>query len=485
MNKEELIQKLYQLHKISSELDASDEERKEMVNEVSAYANQFISGLATTKCFTGNRVGSLKIEEKKKSLADILLQYQKEVGETGINAASGKHLGYVPAGGIFAASLADFLAAVTNPYAGVYYASPGAAAIENEVINWLKSVFSFPPDSVGNLTSGGSVSALIAFTAARDKHQVKGENISKSVVYLSKQVHHSAQKALRIIGQEDVILRYVPLDENHRMITGDLQAQVEKDFANGLRPFLVIGTAGTTDTGAMDDLDAIADIAEKNNLWFHVDGAYGGFFILTSRKPLFRGIERADSLIVDPHKSMFIPYGLGAVLIRDKDSVLHSNYYTANYMQDAAGEELVQSPANLSPELTRHFRGLRLWLPLQLHGIEPFRACLEEKLFLVKYFRIRLQEMGFMLGPEPDLSISYFWYPFDSDVNEMNHRLMNEIHGDGEVYLSSTVVNEKFVIRMAILSFRTRKETIDQAVEMVKRCLEKVMKSALKDSTAR
>ncbi len=179
-------------------------------------------------------------------------------------------------------------------------------------------------------------------------------------------------------------------------------------------------------------------------------------------------------MIMDPHKSMFVPYGLAAVLIKDKASALKSNYYTAHYMQDAAGEELIKSPANLSPELTRHFRGLRLWLPLQIHGQEPFIACLEEKLLLVKYFRAKLSELGFYLGPEPDLSVSYFWYPFGKDEDEKNRQLMKEIHSDGDVYLSSSIVNDRFVIRMAILSFRTKKETIDRAVEMIKRCLARV-----------
>jgi glutamate/tyrosine decarboxylase-like PLP-dependent enzyme len=265
------------------------------------------------------------------------------------------------------------------------------------------------------------------------------------------------------------------MDDNHRMKAGALESLVIKDLADELNPFLVVGTAGTTDTGAIDPLDEIATVAEKYKLWFHVDGAYGGFFVLTSKKEMFRGMERADSIIVDPHKSMFLPYGTGAVLIKDKTAVLHSNYYTANYMQDAAMEEMLQSPTNVSPELTKHFRGLRVWLPLQMHGVEPFIACLEEKLLLVKYFRHQLSALGFCLGPEPDLSVSYFWYPFPSNVDENNQRLLEAIHADGSVFLSSSVINGRFVIRMAILSFRTKKETVDEAVEMIKRCLKKII----------
>lgn len=474
MNNEELLLKLTELNKTSQLLETPESERLEMIENVTDYANQFISGLSTVKAFQDKEADSLGITNQKRSLPELLDLYQKQVAETGINAASGKHLGYIPGGGVFTAALADFIAAITNPFASVHYASPGAATIENEVINWLKTIFSFPESSVGCLSSGGSISTLIAFTAARDHHKVRNEFIPKNVVYLSEQVHHSTQKALRIIGLEDIVIRYISLDSNHKIKTDSLEELIKKDIASGLQPFMIVATAGTTDTGTIDPLDEIADIAKNYKMWFHVDAAYGGFFIITSKKDLFKGIERADSMIIDPHKGLFLPYGVGAVLIKDSAAVLHSNYYTANYMQDGASEEMLKSPANVSPELTKHFRGLRVWLPLQMHGIEPFIACLEEKLLLVHYFRNQLAELGFCLGPEPDLSVSYFWYPFETDCDEKNKQLMDAIHADGSVFLSSSIIDNRFVIRIAILAFRTKKEIIDEAVEMIKRCLKNV-----------
>jgi aromatic-L-amino-acid/L-tryptophan decarboxylase len=427
------------------------------------------------KGYRQKSVGSLAIGDQELSLKALLDLYQEEVAENGINAASGKHLGYIPGGGIFVSAIADFIAAVTNHYAGVFYASPGAVTIENEVISWLKLLFSFPESSVGCLSSGGSISTLIAFTAARDKHGIKNELVRKSVVYLSEHVHHSTQKALRIIGLEDVLIRYIPLDDRHRLEPALLENAVLEDLSKGLNPFLVVATAGTTDTGAIDPLDAVSGIAKRHRLWFHVDAAYGGFFILTSKKSRFEGIEKADSIIIDPHKGLFLPYGVGAVLVKDQDAVLHSNHYVANYMQDVASGEMVKSPSNLSPELTKHFRGLRVWLPLQMHGTAPFIACLEEKLLLIRYFRDRLSELGFCVGPEPDLSVSYFWYPFSSDIDNKNRQLMNEIHKDGSVFLSSSVIGGRFVIRIAILAFRTKKETVDEAVVMIGRCLKTII----------
>jgi len=369
--------------------------------------------------------------------------------------------------------MADYLAAVTNEYSGMYYASPGAFNVENELLVWMKSIFGYPESAVGNLTSGGSVANLIALTSARDAHGIKGSKIEKSVLYLSPQVHHCIQKALRIIGLEDLIIRYVDLDDRSRVDVHNLEQRILSDIKNGLEPFMVIASAGTTDTGAVDPLWDIGKLAQKHDLWYHVDAAYGGFFILSKdKRHLFKGIELSDSMVVDPHKSLFLSYGLGAVLIKDREAVFHSHHYTANYMQDAIGSDMPVNPADVSPELSKHFRGLRLWLPLQLHGIRPFVAALDEKLLLTTYFRAKLADLGFELGPEPDLTVSYFWFPAsDVDENRFNQKLLQFIHEDGRVFLSSTMIVQRFVIRLAILSFRSKMSTIDTALEMIDCCL--------------
>ena len=474
---DQLLKRIAQLEKISAELEPTQQERQGYNTEINEYANDFINSLSDRPAYYKGDVSlnSLSLKKKKQSLRSLLQIYTKEVVEKGIIPSSGGHIGYVPGGGIFTAALGDYIADITNEYAGIHYASPGAVAMENELIDWMKTIFRFPKDAVGNLASGGSIANLIALTAARDKHQIKNEKITKSVVYLSPQVHHCIHKALRIIGLEDVIVRHVDLDNNHKINIEKLDQFIKADFETGLNPFLVIASSGTTDTGAVDPLDEIGNISKKHNLWFHIDGAYGGFFILVDdKKELFKGVEKADSLVIDPHKSLFLPYGLGAVLIKDKSAVYQSNHYFANYMQDALNETIV-NPADVSPELTKHFRGLRLWIPLQLHGIEPFKACLEEKLLLTEYFRIQLKEIGFELGPTPDLSISYFWFPSNTvDQNTFNKKLLEYLHDDGTIFLSSTILNEKFVIRIAISSFRTKKETIDKAMVMIKSGLVKV-----------
>ena len=466
------------MHRISEALEPTESQRNNYLEQVNNYTNQFINSLENSHTFSSEKETPhvFSIDHKKKPLADILTIYADEVAAKGIKPASGGHLGYIPGGGIYTAALADYIADVTNEYTGMYYASPGGVALENEIIDWMKSIFGFPETAIGNLTSGGSIANLIALTAARDKHKIKSNNICNSVIYMSPQVHHCINKALRIIGLEDVIIRHIEIDANSRIDSKDLQTKIKTDKAEGLNPFLVIASAGTTDTGAIDPLQSIGEIAKENNMWYHIDAAYGGFFILTEKKKAcFKGLNMADSLVIDPHKGLFLPYGLGAVLVKDKEAVYHSHHYIANYMQDAILENTPINPADVSPELTKHFRGLRLWLPLQLHGIKPFVACLEEKLLLTTYFREQLLEIGFKIGPEPDLSVSYFWYPSKNvDENIFNETLMKEIHNDGAIFLSSTKIKEKFVIRMAILSFRTKLHTIDKAVAMIDKAREKI-----------
>ena len=493
----DLIKQIAHWERISEVLEPDELERRRSVELVSEYGNAFINKLDSSKTFqfSDKLSSAFDIDQNRKSLDQVIELYDEEVANKGIKASSGGHMGYIPGGGLFASSLGDFLADVTNEYAGIFYGSPGAVSMETALIEWMKTIFSYPKNAVGNLASGGSIANMIALTSARDAHKIKGNLIEKSVIYLSSQTHHCVTKALRIIGLEDVILRTVNLDERSRMNINDLKRLLKKDKESGLNPFLIVGSAGTTDTGAIDPLEEIGEICQNENLWYHIDAAYGGFFILTeSRKRLFKGIELSDSLVVDPHKGLFIPYGIGAVLIKNKETVFHSHSSQADYMQDAYRDDLPINPADLSPELTKHFRGMRMWLPLQLYGIEPFAACLEEKLLLTEYLRERLAEMGFSLGPKPDLSVTYFWYEnektsafadaieeqkntIDSSeylgTNRFNQHLLDEIHKDGSYYFSSTRINGKFVIRAAILSFRTKLKQVDKSLEMIQTCLEK------------
>ena len=314
----------------------------------------------------------------------MLALLAEHVDGPGLNPASGGHLGYIPGGGLYAVVPRRTTSSdVTNRYAGVFFSSPGAVRVEHQVMRWTADVVGFPASAGGTLTSGGSIANLACLAAARDSRGLRARDFDRVVVYLSSQTHHCVAKALRVLGLSECEKRYVPLDDRFRMRPDALEAQVEVDRRAGLKPWLVVASAGTTDVGALDPLDAIADVAAKHGLWYHVDAAYGGYFrLIPAMRERFRGIERADSAVLDPHKTLFLPYGLGVALVRDAETLLTAFKSDAPYLQDTHLERDELSPADLSPELTRHFRGLRLWLPLLVHGIGAFRASLEEKLLL-------------------------------------------------------------------------------------------------------
>jgi len=474
-NNTELEERLRQLESIARHLEPSPAERESVRQQVLAYADGFLNSIENIKAYNltdENGAGLLNtpISEDGIGIEKALELIEKQVDFPGLNPASGGHLGYIPGGGIYYSALGDYLADVTNRYAGVFFGGPGAVRMENMLIRWVADLIGYPSESAGNLTSGGSIANLIAICTARDVKNITADKLTKSVIYLTRQIHHSIQKALRIAGLGECILRYIEIDERFKMRVDLLEKQISADKDAGLNPFLIIASAGTTDTGAIDPLERIAAAAKREDLWFHIDAAYGGFFILTdegSRK--LKGMELSDSLTIDAHKGMFLPYGSGMVLVRRREDLFASYYYEANYMQDtlSATEEL--SPADLSPELTKHFRGMRFWLPLQLHGVKPFRACLEEKLLLAEYFHQKIKNLGFESSVEPELSVVVYRYlPSQGDADLFNKKLVDAVQRDGRIFISSTMLNGKFTLRFACLSFRTHRRQVDLLLEVMK-----------------
>jgi len=470
-----MIHKLKELEIISRELEPTAGERKTTRKKVIAYSEDFLKQIEKLKAFEnkadkGIALLDSPISEHPVNIDEALSLIKENVDSQGLNPASAGHLGYIPGGGIYYSALGDYLADVTNRYAGVFFASPGAVRMENMLIAWFAQILGYPQNAAGNLTSGGSIANLIAIVTARDAKGISSGNITKSVIYISQQAHHSLQKAIRIAGLNECVLRYVKLDAGYRIIANELENLITEDIKNGLNPWLIIVSAGTTDVGAIDPLNEIGDIAIRHKLWLHVDAAYGGFFILTAEgKKKFMGIEKSDSITIDPHKGLFLPYGLGSVLIKDNNQMKNAHYYLANYMQDTLSSTDELSPADLSPELSKHFRGLRLWLPLKLHGTKPFIACLEEKLLLTKYFYQEIQKLGFEVECEPELSVvTYRYIPKKGDPDLFNKKLVEEVQKEGKVFITSTMLNGKFTLRLAILSFRTHLKTIDLTLKILK-----------------
>lgn len=388
------------------------------------------------------------------------------------NTAGPGYVAYIPGGGLPHAAVADFIADATNRYVGVFAAAPGLAQIETNVVRWFADIVGYPEGARGILTTGGSLATFSAVVAARRDRLP--EDFLSGVLYVSDQGHHAIEKAALLAGFPPARVRRIASDERFRIRLDALESAIAQDREAGRTPFFVVGNAGTTNTGAVDDLAALADLCRRERLWFHVDGAYGGFFLLTEEgRRRMTGIERSDSVVLDPHKGLFLPYGTGALLVRDGEALKRAHALTAEYlpsMQEAP--DLVDFNL-LSPELSRDFRGLRVWLPLKMHGIGPFRTNLEEKLALTRHAAEGLARIpGIEILAAPQLSIVAFRLaPPGADpagLDDLNRRLLERVNGRKRVYMTGTMLRGRFAIRICVLCFRTHRDRIDMALEDIR-----------------
>ena len=457
-------------------LDPDEAERDRLMRAAHGYAQLLLTELPKRPAYNHDKsavaeLRKLGVGGEPRPIEELIDRIDESVARPGLLPSHAGHLAYIPGGGIYASSLADYIAAITNEYAGVRFVGPGSVEMEDLILDWMAGVVGFPATADGNLASGGSIASLTAIVAAREAAGLRARDFERAVVYATPHIHQCLHKAIRVAGMGETVPRDVAVDDGFRLCPESLSELVAADRAQGLLPWLVLGSAGTADTGAIDPLDKIADVAQREGLWFHVDAAYGGFFALLDEfRPRLAGMERADSVVLDPHKSMFLPYGTGAVLVQNRDALQDAHAYYASYLQDTVESEGGgRSPAAVSPELTKHFRALRVWLPLLLHGEEPFRACLREKLELASYFHHEIGKLGFEVGPEPDLTVVTFrWVPESGSANAFNQALVEETHRDGRVFMSSTTVDGKFMLRMAALAFRTHLDTIDLALDVLR-----------------
>lgn len=403
-------------------------------------------------------------------LAELLAIVRRAADQSYQSAGPG-YLAYIPGGGIFTSALAEFLASGLNRYTGKVKTAPALVAMEESVLRWLCDLFEFPVGSQALLTTGGSMANLIAVTTARTLH-ADGQ-VDRATVYVGEHAHGSVAKAARTAGISRDHVRVVRSDSELRLDTQHLQATLAADRRAGLIPVCICAAAGTTNTGTVDRLDEIAEVARQSQVWFHIDGAYGGLFQLTERgRRRLVGIEQADSITLDPHKSLFLPCGTGAVVVRSRDLLRRTFSETADYMQDLDGAggirglEDLPDFDDLSPELTRDFRGLRLWLPLHLHGVAAFRQQIDEKLDLAADAFDRLAADERLEVPwTPDLSVVVFRLRDRDDAVQL--RFLEHINQTQRVLLSSTRMGGHVYLRIAILSVRTHVARVNEALEII------------------
>ncbi|MEW9556404.1 aspartate aminotransferase family protein [Nonomuraea sp. NPDC050783] len=391
--------------------------------------------------------------------AALLELFRQAAGE-GVDTAGPGYLAYFPAGGLVSVALAELLAQTVNRFTGVAQVAPALVAMEHGVLTWFCERFGLPAGSGGLVTTGASVATLSALLAAR-------HSLGDGTVYVTEHTHYCLAKAARIAGLPAELIRTVPATADLRMDVQAAATMIAADRARGLRPLLLAGTAGTTSSGTIDPLPELGELARREGLWFHVDAAYGGGFQLTARgRARLGGIEAADSIALDPHKSLFFPYGTGLLLVRDP-AVLHAAHAAdGRYLQDLSPTDDLPDFGHLGVELTREFRGLRLWLPLHLHGVRAFERELDEKLDLAAYLHRHLAADPRLEVPwQPDLTVVLFRL---RGTDEDNRRLLAEINASRRVYLSSTTIDGRFFLRLCVLSFRTHADRVEEALAIIR-----------------
>lgn len=423
-------------------------------------------------------------------LGEALDRVMLELAPKSFNNAGPGFMAYIPGGGLVHSAIADLVACVVNRYTAVWMSAPALVQLEANVIRWFCRMFGYGAGSGGYLSSGGSMANLSAVVAARTDRL--DENFLRGTIYASQQAHHSIVKATSLAGFPARNVRRIPVDAGFRMRVDVLERTIERDRADGFEPFLLVANAGSTDFGAVDPLAALADVAASRNLWLHVDAAYGGFFALTARgRTAFAGIERADSITLDPHKGLFLPYGTGCLVVRDVDQLHRAHSATADYMPSLQNDPDRPDFCALSPELSRDFRGLRVWLPIKMAGVEAFRDALDEKLDLARWMADELRALDHVeIAAEPELSILAFRLalPELADDEEADRRinrdLLAAINRRQRVFLSGTRLGAHFVIRICVLSFRTHRERMEMCLEDVRAAIDEVRSFHHRDATA-
>lgn len=383
-----------------------------------------------------------------------------------------RFLAFIPSSPTWASVLASFLISGYNVFQGTWLESSGPSQIEVTVMDWFRGWLGYPAEGSGVLTSGGSAANLLAIVAAREA----AGNPGRGSIYLSDQSHGSVARAARVAGIDSGRIRLVAADGGCRIVPASLRAAIREDRASGMQPFMVVGNAGTTNTGAIDPLEEIAEIAARERLWYHVDGAYGGFAILDPEiRPLMAGLERSDSVTLDPHKWFFQPYETGCLMVRDPERLESAFRIAPDYLQDAAWGPRYVNFCDRGVQLTRIFRALRVWLSVQRYGLAAHRAEISRAIALAKgaELRIRNHPELELLAPH-SLGIVCFRYRGDAraplpgaELDDLNQRIQDGIVQSGFAMMSSTRVGRRLSLRFCVLNVSTTEADVANTLDRI------------------
>jgi glutamate/tyrosine decarboxylase-like PLP-dependent enzyme len=382
-------------------------------------------------------------------------------------------MGYIPSSPTFPAIMGDWIASGFNFFCGVWSVASGPNEVELVVLDWFRQWLGMPDGTSGLLTSGGSAATMTAIVAARHAADVNGDMTPKLTAYTSEQAHSSVQRAAWIAGIPRPNIRAIPVDENFCMRTDVLRDAIAHDRAAGLLPFLVAGTAGSTNTGAIDPLADIADICERERLWMHVDAAYGGFASLLSREARrMRGIERADSVTLDPHKWLFVPFECGCLLAREPRRLEEAFSVHPEYLTDVRAREHEVNFADLGEQLTRGSHALKVWLSVSYYGVNAIREAIARGIRRAEYAEsvVRTRTDFEILSPAQLGIVCFRARPAgvdDARLDALNERINTRVNGTGRFLMSSTKLRGQFSLRLCTQVHRMTEEDIDEVMAAV------------------
>ena len=424
---------------------------------------------------------ALDVPEDPLPLDDLLGHLREVILERSMYPGHPRFMAYVTGAGTAPGAAADLIAAGLNANVGGWRLSPAASEIEYHLTRWFAQRFGLPEGSGGIVLSGGAMAGFVGLKLARDRKagwDVRAEGVRggpQLTIYGSQEVHGINARAADMLGLGRDAVRMLAVDDEYRLDVDALRSAIEEDRAAGRRPIAVVGSAGTVATGAIDPLDEIARACEEHDLWFHVDGAYGGPGVLAEElRPLFAGIERADSIAFDPHKWLYTPHSGGCILVRDFEDLSrsfsiaeHADYVHEDKQRTRSGVDAI----NLGPQFSRGFWALKVWVSLLAHGRRAYARRIAHDVALARYLHERASERPEFEPMAPvTLSICCFRYvppdlgsvrDRDEYLDELNERLMTELQMSGRVYPSNAVLRDRFVLRACVINFRTEAEDMD------------------------
>jgi len=409
---------------------------------------------------------------------DVLEQFERQVLTTIDHLDHPRFFAYIPSSSNFVGAMADTLASGYNIFNALYPLGTGAAVVERATINWLRNLCGMPEEAGGLFVSGGSVANLTGLAVAR-QIQLDGD-MSEAVVYCSDQAHFVISRGLRILGFAPEQLREIQSDADFRLPVAALERAIAKDRAAGKRPFCIAATAGTTNSGAVDPLNQLADLCEREGLWLHVDGAYGASACLTQyRRQALAGIERAHSLAWDAHKWMFQPVECSAILVRDRHWLSDTFKDTAHFLSDAEAHSKEEVGQELNfmyqgIQLTRYFRALKFWMSLKVFGLSAVRQAIERGFELAELAESLLRDAGrwTIVTPAQMAIVTFQYQPADGDevlANRVTDELQGAMAANGFAFASTTQLKGKTVMRLVTNNPRTTPSDLRQTVQIMGR----------------